>query len=413
MTSSGVFRYLSICVRIVGSVCGLLVSSACAETDDSPRQGVSVADSSGVRIVHITGDVVSSSLRLSDEPTVTIGSDGMPASPLHRVTDAAFLPNGGLVVANAGESEVLVVDERGQLSSRLGGTGEGPGEFRALRWVASKSPDSIVAIDLGLRRITLFEPGGAVSRVVNAVGSSSDAAAIGEFAPQPVGMLGDGSVVMVSYTSLTRKAGVVRRHVELIRFRPDLGVHESLGSTPGDELHLLLLDGRLQVLTPPFARSTVIRVAVDGYFVGDTDRPEIRGYGPRGDLRTVVRWRDTGQRITDEVLDADIRHRFRTLEGPALEQRLNEQRRISTHVTTPAFQTMLLGSDGRIWIGQHALVSDSAVAWVGIDPAAGTVSSALLPRSMVPLAFRQNEIAVIVRDEFDVETVRRYRLENR
>jgi hypothetical protein len=327
--------------------------------------------------------------------------------------DAAFLPDGGLVVANAGESEVLVIDASGQLSSRLGGTGDGPGEFRALRWIASKPPDSIVAIDLGLRRITLFESGGAVARVVNAAGGSSDAAAIGELAPQPVGMLGDGSVVMASYASLPREAGVVRRHIELIRFRPDLGAHESLGSTPGDELYLFLEDGRLQVLTPPFARSTVIRVVPNGYFVGDTDRPEIRGYGPQGDLRTVVRWQNIGRRITDEVLDADIRHRFRSLEGRALEQRLNEQRVISNHVTTPAFQTMLLGSDGRIWIGQYALVTDSIVAWFGIDPAAGTVSSILLARGMEPFAFRQDEIAVLVGDEFDVETIRRYRLEKR
>ena len=253
-----------------------------------------------------------------------------------------------------------------------------------------------------------------MARVVNAAGGSADAAAVGEFAPQPIGILADGSVVMASYTSLQPEAGPVRRHIELVRFRPDLGVHESLGSTPGDELYLLLEDGRLQVLTPPFARTSVIRVGPDGYFVGDTDRPEIRGYGPQGDLRTVIRWQGAEQRVTDEVLDADIRYRFRSLDvGPAFEQRLIEQRRISRHLTTPAFRAMLLGSDGRVWIGRHGLVSDSTVWWFGIDPLAGTVSSVTLPSGLEPLAFHQDEVAVLVRDELEAESIRRYRLERR
>jgi hypothetical protein len=405
--------HLWVSTQISRSIFALLIASACADTDGPSRSETSVADSAGVRIVQFAADVDSPSLRLSDESAVTISSDDGAAFQLHRVTDAAFLPDGGLAVANAGESEVLVFEASGQLVRRLGGSGDGPGEFRALRWVAVRPPDTMVAIDLGLRRVTLFEPGGAVARVVDAAGGSADAAAIGEFAPQPIGMLGDGSVVMASYTSLPAEPGLVRRHVELIRFRSDLAVHESLGSTPSDELHLLLEDGRLQVLTPPFARSTVIRVGPDGYFVGDTDRPEIRGYGPQGDLRAVVRWQGTGQRVTDEVLDADIRYRFRSLEGPAFEQRLTEQRRISTHLTTPAFRSMLVGSDGLLWIGRHALVSDSVVAWFGIEPVAGTVSSVYLPTGMEPLAIRQDEIAVLVRDELDTESVRRYRLEKR
>jgi hypothetical protein len=37
----------------------------------------------------------------------------------------------------------------------------------------------------------------------------------------------------------------------------------------------------------------------------------------------------------------------------------------------------------------------------------------MLPNGIEPLAFRQDEVAVLVRDELETESIRRYRLEKR
>lgn len=48
---------------------------------------------------------------------------------LFNATMALFLDGGGLAVANTGAMEVLLLAADGSLARRVGGQGEGPGEF--------------------------------------------------------------------------------------------------------------------------------------------------------------------------------------------------------------------------------------------------------------------------------------------
>ena len=139
----------SVRMHAVRSICALLFASACADTDGAVRPQVTVADSAGVRIVQFAADIVSPDFNLSDQATITISGDDVAAFQFHRVVDAIFLPDGELAVANAGNDQVLVFDESGQIVRSLGRAGSGPGELGALRGIAVKPPDSIAAIDLG------------------------------------------------------------------------------------------------------------------------------------------------------------------------------------------------------------------------------------------------------------------------
>jgi hypothetical protein len=56
--------------------------------------------------------------------------------PLYNVRTALWTPH-GLVIANSGAGQILVVDESGQLLHALGRVGSGPGEFRSLSSVWS------------------------------------------------------------------------------------------------------------------------------------------------------------------------------------------------------------------------------------------------------------------------------------
>lgn len=49
-------------------------------------------------------------------------------------------------------TEILVFDAAGQHIDTWGGSGDGPGEFRYLEWLAFLPPDSLAAGDGGLRR---------------------------------------------------------------------------------------------------------------------------------------------------------------------------------------------------------------------------------------------------------------------
>lgn len=352
--------------------------------------------------------------QLAGSPTNSLSEDERAGYHLNRVVDAVPMPDGGLAVANAGSREILVFDSVGQFERRLGRAGSGPGEYRALAWLALRPPDSLVSGDIGLRRVTVHRPGGSVARTEAATGELPDAAAIGEFAPQPIGVFGDGTVASTSYGAIERTPGPTRREVTLLRYDPEARTTQVLGSVAGDELHLLPEADRLSVLQPPFARTAVIRIGGEEYGVADSDVPQASVHSADGDIRVLIRWRGADRTITDQVFDAEMRYRFRELEdGPTLERRLGEQHRMATHRTLPTLGSMHLGPDGRVWISRYSLSTDSVAWWYGVDSATGTVVSLTVPRAFVVLRFGEDEVIVLRHDELDRELVERYGLSRR
>ena len=108
--------------------------TACQNSGDAVATGLRavVEDSAGVTIV--TNDPVAADSRLpwqfSEHPALAIGSvDGGEADELFRVRDATRLPDGRIVIANAGSNELRVFNADGSHAGTWGGRGEGPGEF--------------------------------------------------------------------------------------------------------------------------------------------------------------------------------------------------------------------------------------------------------------------------------------------
>lgn len=106
---------------------GLVVAAiaGCASGDDMSSQAPPVAerDSAAVRIVESAAPAwdAGQGWRIAATPDVVIGASSNPLEgpdeiPLYRVQGARFLPDGGIVVANAGTSEVMVFDTAGSRS---------------------------------------------------------------------------------------------------------------------------------------------------------------------------------------------------------------------------------------------------------------------------------------------------------
>jgi hypothetical protein len=110
----------------------------------------------------------------------------------------------------------------------------------------------------------------------------------------------------------------------------------------------------------------------------------------------------------------EMRYRFREIEdGPALEQRLREQREMAAHKTLPSLGSMHLGTDGRVWISRYSLSTDSLAWWYGVDATAGAVVTLAVPRASDVLCFGEDEVIVLGRDDLDRETIERYSLRRR
>jgi len=94
---------------------------------------------------------------LSETPVLSIGVvEGDEDYELDAATSSVRLSNGTIVVANTGSQELWFFDGEGQLITKSGGRGGGPGEFQYLRRVYRHSGDSVMAFD-GVRQVSVFD----------------------------------------------------------------------------------------------------------------------------------------------------------------------------------------------------------------------------------------------------------------
>lgn len=114
-----------------------------------------------------TGEVGAAGLGYAE--TVRIGSldgpDALPGMPMD------LLPAGAgelllLTASQGGGSRPFVFDDAGRFSRRLGGSGQGPGEFTAAMVGRSLPGDSLLIHDLRQARATVFTPDHQVARII-------------------------------------------------------------------------------------------------------------------------------------------------------------------------------------------------------------------------------------------------------
>ncbi len=386
---------------------------ACAADTPEPRAPV-VRDSAGIRIVEFGADApaATGTWRLANEPDLALDNrEDDPMFQFFRVVDALPLPGGELAVANGGTNEIRIFDSQGRYVRTVGGLGEGPGEFRRLSWIASREPDSLVASDVRLRRITVFDANGRYARTATTIGSSQSPEQTAMAPPEPIGVFRDGSFLTVSFDLLTPVAGPVRPVASLERFTPNATSSDPLGSFPGNEMHVVPEGGRFSVGTQPFARMTRFVVEADRFWIADNDRWELRGYSITGRLSILVRRLGGDVEITDALLEDFIREKYEgSAEGPGLERAKERQREIAHHTTTPAFDELRLGTDGRLWVGSYALPGDTTVQWLGLTPDGMPSAYVTLPVGLDVLRFGSDDVIVLLKDEVERESVRRYGL---
>ena len=99
--------------------------------------------------------------RLTLHEELRIGSAHDPDSGFTRIGPIAVDADGTAYVAETGESEIRVYDERGRRVRTIGRKGEGPGEFRSISGLGLLG-DTLWVGDASNRRVTLFDREGNV-----------------------------------------------------------------------------------------------------------------------------------------------------------------------------------------------------------------------------------------------------------
>jgi len=233
------------------------------------------------------------------------------------VTSALRLSTGDIVIADGASSALVAFSPSGQQKWKSGREGEGPGEYRMLWWIGRTAGDSVMAMDLAGRRITVVAPDGKFGRQFM-------------LAPAPALMVTDGAG-RVAWVAGNYGGPPVERARGSLHLRERDGTERELRKDFGVADFVL---GQGPAMPQPLGRGVVIALARDAVLLGTADSAVIERVPFDGSPGSAVRIPYTprppneaerlagAQALLDRFSDPKARElmrpRFEKLPGPKL-----------------------------------------------------------------------------------------------
>lgn len=388
----------------------LVVASGCAGADEG-RPGLQsvIRDSGGVTIVENERPAPETRLgwRIAETPTLSIGAfEGDPAHELYQVMDAARLPDGRIVVANAGSSELRVFDASGAHLASWGGLGEGPGEFGDFAAPSSVEPwagDSIAASDMYERRVSIFDVDGVHGRTF--------------LLEDPYywlhGVLPGGRMFLGTvprFTAGTMGTGMVRREVEYAIAAPDGSLHAALGKYPASEWYIFA-DRGMAVYPQPFRHSAIAQVWGDLIIIGSNDLYEIRAYTPEGAVAKIVRREHDVRSPSQADVDAYLAEQYADETEQERAETMAELADMPLLEAFPALGRVHTDSRGYLWVEDYQLPGEPVPAWTVFDSKGRVLGLMDLPSDLSIFEIGEDYILGRVSDELGIERVQLWPLD--
>jgi hypothetical protein len=345
----------------------MLVMHGCAtERGDS---AVVVTDSAGIEIVESSAFQWPDGhgWRLSDEATLDIGIlEGDPAYEFFRIAGARRLTDGRVVVADAGAFEIRYYDSGGNHLLSTGREGGGPGEFGGILSMTSTSEDTLLVNDWRNRRISYFDPSGALARSVQLRFLTES----GGF-PMIVEPFEDGTVlvgVRTFFGSGGFQTGLIRDEIVYLRSDPDGALTDTLAVRPGGEIHGMAQENLQLVGDAPFGRYPQYAVFGNGFFHGSSDSYEIEFIDNTGRLLRSLRRPVTNMEVTSADIEA---YKQEQIENAGDERQRQINQTLLDAVTFPdvfpAYGSFLTDADGNLWVDVYRRPGDDQPRWTVFD----------------------------------------------
>ncbi|WP_419938846.1 hypothetical protein [Candidatus Palauibacter sp.] len=386
------------------------LAAACRNSEEEPSALESVIrDSAGVTIVENERPTPEIRLgwRIAATPVLSIGAfEGDPAYELYQVMDATKLPDGRIVVANAGSGELRAFDGSGTHLATWGGRGEGPGEFGDFDapWsVGPWSGDSIAASDMYARRVSIFDADGVHGRTF----------LLEDPYYRLYGVLSGGRMflgTLPSFTAGTMGTGMVRWEVEYAIAAPDGSLHAALGKYPASEWYIFA-DRGLAVYPQPFRHSAVACVWGDLIIIGSNDLYEIRAYTPEGAVARIVR-REHGVRSPSQAdVDAYLAEQYADETEQERAETMAELADMPLLEAFPAFGRVHTDARGYLWVEEYQLPGEPVPAWTVFDDDGRVLGLMDLPPDLDIFEIGEDYILGSVSDDLGIESVQLWPLD--
>ncbi len=397
----------------------LALSAIGCESGSRAHFEVTRTDSAGVEIVLVPlPDASSEPTSPLPTPEVEIGAvSGDDELLLYYVRGAVRLSDGGIVVAHGSTGELLYFSSTGELIQTVGGKGDGPGEFRAMDLLAVLSGDSLLVLDMGLQRLSLFDPTGLFTASWSLI----------ELEAPPLsptgGVTRDGRVVLYRWRGDTPEIeGVYNHPVEiglLDRSEEDyrlVGEIVSSGFAQAKRGDRLLRAFRPFGLMSDVAAGDSVIYALDGI-----DGSSIKIFSLEGLLIRILRFQGERVTITKAITD-QWQEGFLTRYADGSESLRESWRfgwdRIQPPTQVPLFRSIEVDTDGNLCLERYPMTEMDPHVYLCLDQHGEFMRSIAVPpgtsRGGRPNFDQQFEIGAdyvlgIWVDDLGVERVRLYR----
>jgi len=377
-----------------------------------------VRDSSGIEIVANAAPLGAEHLpwTLDTVPIVDLGArEDDPHEQFSGVVIPLRLSNGHIVVATSGTSELRFFDPTGTWLHTIGRSGEGPGEFRSLGWLALGPGDTLRTYDWNLRRLSVISPAGKFVRSFDLASPGPRRGAI------PLAVLTGGTILAGSTPFVTpgTPSGVTRDTAPLLVYGEAGTPVDSFGEFPGSEALIQGTEKSVTVMHCPFGKDLAV-ATVSGtstIYVGSEDSPEVTIWSPAGLLTRIVRWHATAVPVTEHDRAAYVQ---------AMEERAHPgqeefQKRLVQMVREaplpaqkPAYAGLVVGPRGTLWVQAYtAPEPDLPTPYQIFDSTGQWLGAITLPSRFKASQIGDDFVLGIWKDADDVDHVRLYRLSNR
>jgi hypothetical protein len=363
-------------------------------------------DSGGIVIAESSESESQRPLGWTMELDLQIGQvDGNGPDSFSRLSGIRQLSNRTIVVVDGGSQEIRGFVADGRFLFRAGGEGSGPGEFRYPQLVPTVLSDSLLILDINVRRFTLY--GG------NGIGHRAFA---GDLPPDLVA----GSPVGVLTNGLLFRTGSLPPNISSLSGQFETPVSVRWVATDGSAVDTLVvvpvsqftteLGGIRYILEVPFSVRPSVAVGSSGFFV--SDGYQVFEYSEDAELRGILRTAEESRPLTLAEFHAfaetqvaqfaggtidlrDVRSAYQSMQGPAL---------------YPRIESLVVDELGWLWARTFESVGSSEVTWWLFNPDRRAVGSVRTPADLEVHQVGTDFVLGRWHDDLGVEFVRRYSL---
>lgn len=383
------------------SCAAIACGGAHPEPEDQPAQAVMVSDSAGITNITL-GRVEELSVPLLEANLVFSTRD--LGVELFWVGDAVLLGNGGLALANTGSGEVLLFSADGSLTARVGGQGEGPGEFSEITTLLA-TDSGFLAYDARLARLNEFSESGEFL-TSSPLSAQSAIVSLKPLARDAAGHL----LAILGQQRYFLPEGTKRDTTPLLRFVDLEADPDTLGVLPATEWSYGGIPGGGSTRTEPaFGRDIVARGSGDRALIGDTDVLSLSVHAADGSLTRRIHGSAGGWTVTAEEIGTWRAERLARRGPDAPDWYLEFVENAPYRETHPAFHSAVLGPDEMVLIGLGTRPGEETRRWLVLGPDGQPRGWLDLPAEASVLAIDADRFVLLQRNALDEEEVRLYR----